>query len=179
MLWKMFGPAHMRSINHLYNACHIKKVTIWPWTSEHDCCVKVGQISGQPPRFLPPPSIYLWGPYMPAGTCLNVSWRVAAALFHGAHLHRLGRCQGQIRRTRSDIYKVFQRRQHNTPLSCERRSLHGWDNPGVTGPVRAASPSLLNHGLTVTREAAAVILVARLGEILEPVCQKHRPANCS
>lgn len=26
MFWKTLGPAHMRSINHLYNACHIKKL---------------------------------------------------------------------------------------------------------------------------------------------------------
>lgn len=107
MFWKTFGPTHMRSINHLYNACHIKKVTIWLWTSECVCCVKVGLISGQPPRFLlPPPSIYLGGPYMPAGACLNASWRVAAALFHGPHLHLLGRCQGRIWRTHSDICEV-------------------------------------------------------------------------
>lgn len=45
-----------------------KKVTIWLWTSECVCCVKVGLISGQPPRFLLlPPSIYLGG-----HTCLLV-----------------------------------------------------------------------------------------------------------
>lgn len=85
-----------------------KKVTIWLWTSECVCCDKVGLISGQPPRFLlPPPSIYLGGgPYMPASACLNASWRVAAAPFRGPHLHLLVRCQGQIWRTRGDIYEV-------------------------------------------------------------------------
>lgn len=147
MFWKTFGWTHMRSINHLYNACHIKKVTIWLWTSECVCCVKVGLISGQPPRFLlPPPSIYLGGPYMPAGACLNASWRVAAALFHGPHLHLLGRCQGRIWRTHSDICEVgvsdFRFWQKKTSELCFERHCPSWDNLTESHPWKRESAAV-------------------------------------
>lgn len=99
IFWNIFSLTHMRSINHLYNACHIKcyydcglesvsAVLKLAWFQDSHTAL------GSPQ----PPSIYLWGPYMPAGACLNASLRVAAVLSHGPHLHWLGRRQGQIRR---------------------------------------------------------------------------------
>lgn len=71
---------HMCSINHLYNACHIKCYydcglesvsAVLNLARFQECLVALRP----PPHPLPthPPSIYLWGPYMPAGACLNAS----------------------------------------------------------------------------------------------------------
>lgn len=79
---KYSALTHMRSINHLYNACHIK--------CYYDCGLKSVSavlnlarfqkylVALHPPPPAPrlnqlPPSIYLWGPYMPSGACLNAS----------------------------------------------------------------------------------------------------------
>lgn len=71
---KYSALTHMRSINHLYNACHIKckydcglqsMSAVLNLACVQDCLVAL--------RLPPPPSIYLWGPYMPAGPCLNAS----------------------------------------------------------------------------------------------------------
>lgn len=77
----------MRSINHLYNACHIKRYYDCGFESVsavlklawfQDSHAAFGRPSASSPK--PPSSIYLWGPSMPVGACLNASLRVAAAL---------------------------------------------------------------------------------------------------
>lgn len=107
MFWKTFGPTHMRSINHLYNACHIKKLLYDRGPQSASAVIKLAWSQDNHPGSSSHHHQSIWGgPYMPAGACLNASWRVAAAPFRGPHLHLLVRCQGQIWRTLGDIYEV-------------------------------------------------------------------------
>lgn len=98
---------HMCSINHLYNACHIKCYydcglesvsAVLNLARFQECLVAL-----RPPSPLHPPthhqSIYGGHTCLPVRVWMRV-WRVAAVLArsHGPHLHQLGRCQGQIHR---------------------------------------------------------------------------------
>lgn len=89
----------MRSINHLYNACHIK--------CYYDCgpesvsaVLKLARFQDCLVALWSPPIINLSMGAIHACRCVSECELESGscARSHGPHLHRLGGCQGQIRR---------------------------------------------------------------------------------
>lgn len=187
MFWRSLGPAHMRSINHLYNACHIKKLLYDCGPQSVSAVLKLAWSQDNHPGSSSHHHQSIYGGH----TCLLVRvwmWVRGWQLHSFMDLTCTG--WGDAKDTFGERPVTFRKsdrptKQHGIVVREVLVAKLGW-SPVTDHRVQTPPHILLCHGST--RESGepqasfswcVLERLHMLDELLEPVFQKHRLTNCS
>lgn len=188
MFWRSLGPAHMRSINHLYNACHIKKLLYDCGPQSVSAVLKLAWSQDNHPGSSSHHHQSIYGGH----TCLLVRvwmWVRGWQLHSFMDLTCTG--WGDAKDTFGERPVTFRKsdrptKQHGIVVREVLVAKLGW-SPVTDHRVQTPPPhpavSWLNAGKRGEPQASFSWCVLErlhmLDELLEPVFQKHRLTNCS